>query len=122
MESISYFTEKMQTTFINSLKDRLIKSCNNYYKDQKNNNLSNFVFSYDIKNNYVFCLLTCSTGNECFTTMYRMLTVHAHMPGEDIFSDGNFASSYTLNDVKKRTFNHVKSHFNELQEIENLFN
>lgn len=111
MESIEYFTEEMREKYINGLKKRLIKSCIDF-----NSKASNFIFEYEIKDNHVFCLLTCDTNSKYMPTMYRMLTVDA-FNYQDIYFDGNVCGGYTLNDVKIRTknyVNHVSKRINEI--------
>ena len=111
MESIEYFTETMQENYINRLKERLIKSCIEF-----NPKVTDFVFDYDIKNNYIFCLLTCNTNSKVMPVMYRMLTVNAFQ-FQDIYFDGNVCSGYTLNDVKQRTKQYVNSISKDINEI-----
>ncbi len=103
MEKISYLNENQQSNVIESLKNRLIKSCIDF-----NENSKNFIFEYDIKNDYIFCFLTCDTESELMPKMYRMLTKNAFILS-DIYFDGNVSSGYTLQDVKDRTKQYVNS-------------
>lgn len=107
---IEYFTIEQQNIVLNSLEKRLIKSCIDF-----NDKANNFVFEYDIKDNFIFCLLTCNTGSKIMPTMYRMLTVNAYSPTTDIYFDGNVCSGYTLNDVKEKTFNSLTYDLNKIK-------
>lgn len=107
---IEYFTVEMENMTLESLKNRLIKSCTDF-----NQTSNNFKFEYDIKGGYIFCLLTCDIDSKCFPTMWRMLTVNAYESWTNIYYDGNVSGSHTLEDVKQRTINHLNHDLNKIK-------
>lgn len=102
---VEYLNIEQETKILESLKERLIKSCIDF-----NPKCDNFVFENDIQGNYIFCLLTCDTKSEMMPVMYRMLTVYAYESNTDLYFDGNVlgTNSYTIEDVKQKTVNSLE--------------
>lgn len=111
MQTIKYFTDEMQQSYVDRLEKRLIKSCTDY-TDKANK----FVFEYDIIGDYIFCLMTCDTGCKSMPKMYRMLCRNAY-DFDDIFFGGNVAEGYTLDDVKRKTKAYVNAIAKDINEI-----
>lgn len=110
---IEYLNIEQENKILESLKQRLIKSCTDF-----NPKATNFVFENDIQGNYIFCLLTCDTGSEIMPLMYRMLTVYAYEPKTDLYFDGNVLGNnpYTLEDVKQKTITSLSYDLKKIKE------
>jgi hypothetical protein len=115
MESkIKFFSIEEEKTVLVNLRSRLEKSCIDYNKTSKN-----FNFEYDIKDGYIFCLLTCEIESKSFPTMWRGLTVSAYESWDNIYYDGN-VGMLTLDDIKIRTVNSLKHKLNKIEKALNF--
>lgn len=114
---IEYLNIEQENKILESLKQRLIKSCIDF-----NPKASNFVFESEIQGNYIFCLLTCETKSEMMPLMYRMLTVYSYAPKTDLYFNGNVLGTnpYTIDDVKQKTINSLQYNLKKIKESTNL--
>lgn len=111
---MSEINDKILDITLEVVRERLIKSCTDFNTSSKN-----FVFEYEVKNNFIFCLLTCDIDSKLMPKMQRLLTVNIYEPQKDIYFYGNVVSGYTLEDVKQRTINSLMYSLNQIKKALN---